>query len=129
MRTSDPRFVEFMISEGVRAGKFPESRRPHYRALFAADPDGTAALIDRLAPGLRVTPVEEALPADWFRVGARLARPAVRESAPVVASTPVPPAASGEALPERWFPEAARRRELAASAAMVGRGQVLEARD
>jgi hypothetical protein len=29
MRTSDPRYVEFMISEGVRAGKFGEDRRPH----------------------------------------------------------------------------------------------------
>lgn len=46
-----------ILDDAVRAGKFPPSRREHYTALFAADPDGTRNLISALQPG--VIPVEE----------------------------------------------------------------------
>lgn len=48
---------ERVLTEAVRAGKFPPARLEHYRAMLAADPEGGRAVIDGLAPGL--IPVEE----------------------------------------------------------------------
>jgi Mu-like prophage I protein len=38
-----------VLDEAIRAGKFAPARRDHYKALWAADPDGTRQLIDGLA--------------------------------------------------------------------------------
>lgn len=46
-----------LLDSAVKAGKFPKARRGHYEKLMAADPSGTAKLIEELAPG--VVPVEE----------------------------------------------------------------------
>jgi hypothetical protein len=40
---------EAVLDEAIRAGKFPPGRRDHWKALWAADPDGTKATIDKLA--------------------------------------------------------------------------------
>lgn len=132
MRTSDPKFVDFMLGWAIRAGKIPAERRPHYEALFARDPDGTTALLDKLAPGLppeAAATVEAGLPSSWFRPSARLARPTVLEAKAASApARPSPPAANADALPEAWFPEARERRSVALAAAS-GRGRVVMAND
>lgn len=46
-----------VLNKAIREGKFPPSRREHYAKLLEADPEGTAAFIDSLAPG--VVPVNE----------------------------------------------------------------------
>src|SRR5215217_290837 len=111
MRTSDPRFINFMIADAIRAGKFPKSREPHYRRLFASDPDGATALIERLAPALanaQPGAADDPLPAHWFPELARGGpEPAVREEprSLIAGSRPRPPAAQEEGLPAQWFPE------------------------
>lgn len=46
-----------LIAQAVEQGKFPPSRRDHYRKLYNSDPQGTKQLIASLAPGL--VPVKE----------------------------------------------------------------------
>lgn len=46
-----------ILTGAVRAGKFAPAQRNHFEALLSADPKGTQALIDGLAPG--TVPVEE----------------------------------------------------------------------
>lgn len=65
-----------LLDDAIKAGKFPPSRRDHYGALMAADPDGTKELIAKLEPG--IVPVdeqgtassgdlsEESYPAEWL---------------------------------------------------------------
>lgn len=38
-----------ILTEAVKAGKFPPARRDHWKALWAADPDGTKSTIESLA--------------------------------------------------------------------------------
>lgn len=40
------------ISAAVQAGKIPPARRAHFEASWAADPEGTRATLESLAPGL-----------------------------------------------------------------------------
>lgn len=40
---------EQILDAAIKAGKFPPARRDHWKALWAADPDGTKATIDKLA--------------------------------------------------------------------------------
>lgn len=42
------------ITEAIRAGKFPPSRRSHYERLMAADPEGTKALLARMGSAVPV---------------------------------------------------------------------------
>jgi ATP-dependent protease ClpP protease subunit len=49
---------EQVLDAAIKAGKFPPARRDHWKALWAADPDGTKAQIDRLAAN--VIPLSEA---------------------------------------------------------------------
>jgi hypothetical protein len=42
--------IESHLRNAVAAGKFPESRKPVYRAMFDRDPDGTLRLIESLEP-------------------------------------------------------------------------------
>lgn len=46
-----------LLLSAVKAGKFPPARQDHYRALLAADREGTQELIEKLEAGL--IPVEE----------------------------------------------------------------------
>ena len=61
---------EALLDEAVRAGKFPESRKPTYRAALAADPGGTRALIAKLVAigldGSVTLPTDDAYPARWL---------------------------------------------------------------
>lgn len=43
---------ETVLDAAIKAGKFPPARRDHWKSLWAADPDGTKATIDRLAPNV-----------------------------------------------------------------------------
>lgn len=70
-----------LLDGAIRAGKFPRSRRAHYEALLAADPEGTKAQIAALAEGIVPTVergvaaaatgedgnTQDAYPADWGR--------------------------------------------------------------
>ena len=40
---------EQVLDAAIKAGKFPPARREHWKTLWAADPDGTKATIDKLA--------------------------------------------------------------------------------
>lgn len=40
---------EQVLDTAIKAGKFPPARRDHWKTLWAADPDGTKATIDKLA--------------------------------------------------------------------------------
>jgi hypothetical protein len=40
---------EQVLASAVKAGKFPPARREHWKTLWAADPDGTKATIEKLA--------------------------------------------------------------------------------
>lgn len=51
------KFRDYCVDEGIKAGKFPPSRRDHYRRLWDADPDGTMKLIDGLAAALPVNEI------------------------------------------------------------------------
>lgn len=75
---------ERILTDAVKAGKFPPSRVEHYRAAYNADPEGTEQLIASLAEGL--VPVHEeggapgesaseaAYPVEWLpEVAARAA--------------------------------------------------------
>lgn len=41
-----------LIGAAIQAGKFPESRRAHWQAVYDADPTGTEQTLALLAPGL-----------------------------------------------------------------------------
>jgi hypothetical protein len=43
---------ERILNDAVKAGKFPPSRKDHYRDLLKADPEGTEQLIESLEKGL-----------------------------------------------------------------------------
>lgn len=40
---------EQILDDAIKAGKFPPARREHWKTLWAADPDGTKATIEKLA--------------------------------------------------------------------------------
>ena len=46
---------ERVLDAAIAAGKFPARRRAHYEALYVRDPDGTCALIARLASVPEIT--------------------------------------------------------------------------
>ena len=58
-----------LINEAIAAGKLVESRRQHYRTLFARAPAQTEQLLATLAPVLPAA--DEGLPAERFRVPRR----------------------------------------------------------
>ena len=73
---------ESVLASAYEEGKFPPARLDHYRKAFAADPEGTKALIDNLEPGL--VPVEarggaepeaqgssDAYPREWLNADER----------------------------------------------------------
>lgn len=87
---------EKVISDAVRAGKFPPARRKHFEKLLAADREGTIKMIDDLEDG--VVPViekgstrmeddevnagsQDAYPDDWLSPGERATRDRVRAAA------------------------------------------------
>jgi hypothetical protein len=47
---------EHLLNAAVAAGKFPESRRGHWRALYDHDPAGTAQVIAALTPAVGPNP-------------------------------------------------------------------------
>jgi hypothetical protein len=60
-----------IIEQAILAGKFPPTRRDHYRALYDADPEGTRGLIARLASALPAADIagtlgEPAYPPEWL---------------------------------------------------------------
>lgn len=46
-----------LVEDAIKAGKFPPSRRDHYRNRYDSDPEATKASIDRMAKN--VVPVKE----------------------------------------------------------------------
>ena len=46
---------ERVLDAAIAQGKFPARRRAHYEALYARDPEGTRALIARLASVPEIT--------------------------------------------------------------------------
>lgn len=44
-----------LLDGAIKAGKFGESRRAYYAALYDRDPEGTSALVAKLASGVAIT--------------------------------------------------------------------------
>lgn len=63
MTTTMTEANEHVLDRAIQAGKFPPSRRQHYRMLLARDPKGTRKLIARLAA---VAGVSEPEPDDGY---------------------------------------------------------------
>lgn len=63
---------EGVLDAAIAAGKFPARRRAYYEALYARDPEGTRALIARLAsvPEITIdapaTARDDAYPRAWL---------------------------------------------------------------
>jgi len=77
------------ITDAIKAGKFPPSRKDHYMKLMAADREGTIAMINGLEVG--TIPVNE--------------RGSSGGSEELKAGMENGNVANGEGLPDNWFPE------------------------
>jgi hypothetical protein len=103
-RESEPGYREYVLDRAVRAGKFPASRKPHYRRLYDKDPAATRALIGQLASGLPPAAHrqdEGGLPDEWFPAGGRNRKP----------STAVALEAKEGGLPVEWGFRRSRARQ------------------
>lgn len=47
---------DVVLNEAIADGKFPSSRRQVWQAMWAADPDGTREVLDRMALGITPAP-------------------------------------------------------------------------